>query len=192
MKISNAQLTGDLSRTTRNLIAEAKTFQQLPLPALNFKTSEESWSALECIEHLNRYMDFYLPEIRKQLGKHERWAGSVFASGYLGDKFAKMMMATPKMKKIKTFKKMNPSGTELSVDVIRKFLNQQQELLYLLDEAKDKNLTRIKTSITLTRWIKFRLGDTFRFVIYHNERHILQARRAIESSDYGRIVKMAG
>jgi hypothetical protein len=53
-------------------------------------------------------------------------------------------------------------------------------MLKLLETASTKNLTKIKTAITLPL-LKFRLGDTFRFVIYHNERHIVQAQKVLKS-----------
>ena len=48
---------------------------------------------------------------------------------------------------------------------------------YVLDIT---NLTKVKTSITISNWIKLRLGDTFRFVIHHNLRHVVQAKNLLE------------
>jgi len=48
-----------------------------------------------------------------------------------------------------------------------------------LREAKTKNLNTIKIPTTLSKWIRMNLGDTFRFLIAHNERHIRQAKRAM-------------
>lgn len=80
-----------------------------------------------------------------------------------------------------TFKEMNPFEKNLDQSVIDKFIKQQKELLDLLKLAESKNLTKIKTRISISKWIKLRLGDTFRVVIYHNFRHIKQAEKAILS-----------
>ena len=48
----------------------------------------------------------------------------------------------------------------------------------LLNQAREVDLTKTKVPISLTRFIKLRLGDTFRFFVYHIERHILQAEKA--------------
>ena len=78
-----------------------------------------------------------------------------------------------------TFKSKNPIYSQLDKNqVIETFLQQQKQFLELLTIAKEKNLTKIKTSITLPI-LKFRLGDTFRFVIYHNERHVVQAKKTL-------------
>ena len=58
------------------------------------------------------------------------------------------------------------------------FIALQEELLDLLEVAKNKNLDKIKTKTTLPL-VKFKLGDTLRFVIHHNERHIVQAKKAL-------------
>jgi hypothetical protein len=52
-------------------------------------------------------------------------------------------------------------------------------MLSLLEQAKSVNLQKIKASITLSKFIKLRLGDVFRVVIYHNERHLEQAFKAV-------------
>lgn len=49
----------------------------------------------------------------------------------------------------------------------------------LLDQAQKINLSSVKTAISLTSLVKIKLGDTLRFMIYHNERHILQAEKAL-------------
>lgn len=43
-----------------------------------------------------------------------------------------------------------------------------------MDERKT-----IEVTITGINQIKLRLGDTLRFVIYHNERHITQAQQVL-------------
>lgn len=46
------------------------------------------------------------------------------------------------------------------------------------------DLTKTKASISLTRLIKLRLGDTLRFFTYHIERHVLQAERICKEQNY--------
>ena len=65
----------------------------------------------------------------------------------------------------------------LNVDtVVKEFIAGQDKLLQLLDRAKGKDLAKIHIPITLTKLIKLRLGDTFRFLIAHEQRHMIQAR----------------
>ena len=63
MKISNQDLVADLINRTQENIRAAELLKTKTEETLNKKETSKSWSALECIEHLNRYSDFYLPEI---------------------------------------------------------------------------------------------------------------------------------
>lgn len=182
MKFERSQLIKQLRVQSIKIIGQAEEFKQLGSEQLNFKKSPESWSILECLEHLNRYGDFYLVEIEKQLiNSVKAPEAKVFKSGLLGNYFANIMLPKDgKVKKMKTFKKMDPSNSHVSITAIDKFLKQQERLLGLLDLALESDLTRTTTGITLTPFIRFRIGDTFRFFVNHIERHVLQAQKVLE------------
>ena len=81
---------------------------------------------------------------------------------------------------MKSSKDKNPANSELTITVIERFLKQQELLKSLLIQAKSADLTKIKTAISLSKFIQLRLGDTFWFFVYHIERHIFQAERILE------------
>ena len=173
-------LIEDLIERTKYCLNEAEKLLQNDLKILNQKQDDKSWSALEAIGHLNRYGDFYLPEIKQRMKADRRSERVKFKTGKLGNYFAKSMLPKEKLNKMKTFKSMNPIGSQLGKATIEKFIEQQQTMLELLKVARQKDITKIKTSISISKLIILRLGDTFRVVIYHNQRHIEQAKRAIQ------------
>ena len=175
-------LLKDLLERTQENKNKAEGFTHLPLEILNWKSSPDSWSVLECLEHLNRYGDYYIPEIEKRIATSQHRSAEIFKSGWLGDYFAKTMLPQEKLNKMKTFKSMNPVGSELNMDTLKKFLSQQQAILNLLDKSKAVDLNKTKTGISISKWIKLRLGDTFRVVIYHNQRHMAQAERVLREA----------
>ncbi|AEA42637.1 DinB family protein [Fluviicola taffensis] len=177
MKIQTEALLVDLTNRTKKLVQVAELLRNKSEEALNFKQNSESWSILECLEHLNLYGRFYLPEIAKRIDENKGKNESVFKSGWLGNYFSNSMLPKEKLNKMKTFQNMNPINSKLDKRVIDEFLSQQTEMLRLLDQARKISLNKTKTSITLTKLIKLKLGDTFRFVIYHNQRHMEQAKR---------------
>ena len=65
METDNNTLINELLAVTEAATEKARKLRQLPESKLNFKEDPEKWSILECIEHLNRYGDYYLPEIEK-------------------------------------------------------------------------------------------------------------------------------
>lgn len=178
-------LTDDLTARTQQIIAQLETLQQEPLEALNRRAAPDAWSALECIEHLSLYGDFYLPEIENSIRQSRHKAEPVFKSGLLGNYFAMSMLPKEKLNKMKTFKDKNPIGSRLGKATIERFIEQQKKTLALLEQSKSVSLNRTKTAISISTWIKLKLGDTFRFVIYHNQRHMAQAFRALENAPAG-------
>lgn len=175
MTISNDILIDELVALTEYATDKAKTFKQLPDHQLNFKENPERWSILECIEHLNRYGDYYLPELEKSI-VNSKGQASEFTSGVIGNWFANLMQVKKgKIIRMKTPADKNPLGSKLSVSAIDKFLGQQTMLMTLLNQARKTDLTRTKVPISLAKFMKLRLGDTFRFFVYHIERHIIQA-----------------
>jgi DinB superfamily len=63
--------------------------------------------------------------------------------------------------------------------VLDTFIRQQHELLELLELAKTKNIGSIRTPISISRLIRLKLGDTFRFLIAHEQRHFIQVKNTL-------------
>ena len=185
MKISNKELIDDLVKRTNENLELINSLKEKSITDLNKKQTAESWSALECIEHLNRYGDFYLPEIKKQfLTAQQVPETTLFKSGLIGNYFAKSVQpldltSTSKSNKMKTFKAMNPNGSELSLENVETCIAQQKEMLAYLEKSRTIHLRKTKTAISISKVLKLRLGDTFRVVIYHNQRHLQQAVTAV-------------
>lgn len=177
MQIATQQLLKELSLQVAQHKSIVAHCLQLKDAELNFKTSASGWSILECIEHLNRYGNFYLPEISKRLNRNTTYPEAVFKSGWLGNYFAQSMLPGKNMKPMKAFDAMNPCGSLLDKEVLYTFIRQQDQLLELLNRTAQISLIRTRTAISISRLLTLRLGDTLRFVIYHNHRHILQAQR---------------
>lgn len=181
MKTTSAELINDLIERTEVNLRAALGLNKRSARELNFRTAPGAWNALECIEHLNFYGNYYVPEIENQIASSPYPAEAVFKSGFLGNYFAQSMLPKEGFKKMKTLKSSNPLGKKLGKEGIGHFIAHQQKLLELLKRAKRVSLTRTKTGISISKYLKLRLGDTFRVVVYHNQRHLLQAKRVLEA-----------
>ncbi|MEJ5051527.1 DinB family protein [Chryseobacterium culicis] len=181
MKISTSALLDELKGRTSQHIQYAQMLMQKTEEELNFRISADSWSPLECLEHLNRYGDFYIPEITNRIAASKTSSKTIFKPGILGNYFAKSMLPKEKLNKMKTLKKMNPLHSQLNKNVVNEFIVQQQQFLELLEKAHNVDLQKTKTSISISKLIKLKLGDTFRFVIYHNARHMRQIQKIVSS-----------
>lgn len=182
MKGNAEMLITDLIERTETILAEVEGWSTIAPEVLNKRPAPEAWSVLECLEHLNKYGDFYLPEIANRItGTKHMEPSIIFKSSWLGEYFAKAMLPREKLNKMKTFKSMNPTLSGLRTEVLEEFIAQQKNMLKLLVMAKDIDMNKTKTDISISKWIRLRLGDTLRVVIYHNERHMVQARKAMNS-----------
>ncbi|MEP5341251.1 MAG: DinB family protein [Algibacter sp.] len=183
MKIMTQELLVDLIEKTKVNINKAEGFKKLNEKELNYKETIDTWSILECIEHLNIYGDFYNPEIKACIMKTHTTSTKIFKSGVIGNYFVNLISPKEKLNKMKTLKVNNPLGSNLDKNVIERFISQQKECLELIEKSKNINLTKTKTAISISKLIKMRLGDTFRFITAHNERHILQAENILKKAD---------
>ncbi|SIT04243.1 DinB superfamily protein [Chryseobacterium ureilyticum] len=181
MKISTIQLLNELKGKTEDHLQYAESLLLKPENELNFRVSEDSWSVLECFEHLNRYGDFYIPEVTQRISSSKTSFKSDFKPGILGNYFAKSMLPKEKLNKMKTLKTMNPIHSQLNKEVVKTFIQQQKQWLELLNKAEQIDLEKTKTAISISKMITLKLGDTFRFVIHHNERHIVQAVQVLKN-----------
>lgn len=174
------ELLNKLITLTEENRDEVQAFKKRSSGELNFKETPESWSILECMEHLVRYGTFYLPEIGMQLEKSKHPKGEIYKTGFFGNYFANSMLPKEKVNKMKTFKSMNPMNSQLDKKVIDVFVQQQNTMLKLLNKAKETDINKVKTAISITPLIRLRLGDTFKVVIFHNWRHVIQAKKLIK------------
>lgn len=177
--MSALQLLNDLKTMTQQHLQYAELLLQQSEAKLNSRISEDSWSVLECLEHLNLYGNFYIPEINRRMTSSKTSSATDFKPGILGNYFAESMLPKEKLNAMKTFKSMNPIHSQLDKNVVQEFIRQQKEWIELLEKAKNVNLNKVKTNISISKLIKLKLGDTFRFVIYHNTRHISHAKKII-------------
>lgn len=64
--------------------------------------------------------------------------------------------------------------------MIDTYIQDQEKSLALLQIARSKNLARVKVPTDLGTWAKVKLGDAFRIIVYHNQKHLQQAQRSFE------------
>lgn len=179
MIVTSEELLKDLANRTQINIQQAKKFSTLSTEKLNYRKQEKSWNILECFEHLNLYGDFYIPEISNCIKNSKTHPKVDFKSGILGNYFAKSMLPKKELNVMRTFKDKNPIGDILDKTIIERFILQQEHILNLLDASRTIDLNKTKTAISISKLIKLKIGDTFRVLIYHNERHIVQANKIL-------------
>lgn len=166
-----------LVEQTKEIITQVENLKNDDLKTLTWKENKTSWSILECLEHLNLYGEFYLPEIDSKIRNSKTKNEIEFKNGFLGNYFANSMLPKEKLNKIKTFKDKNPLNANLDKSVLDKFINQQIKLLDLLNQSSSVSLNKVRIETSISSLIKLKLGDTFQFFVNHIVRHIKQIDR---------------
>lgn len=176
MEISTKNLLHQLASIAAQTQADTQRLISLSPSCLVKGPGRNAWNALQCAEHLNRYCVFYLPQLREAL----RYTGNstAFKSSIIGNMLVKTVDPIVKKRKMKTFRAMNPSVMEADEAALSRFKSYQQELLDLLKDFEETDLNCKCIAVTFTKLIKLTTGDTLRFMVYHNRRHITQALKA--------------
>ena len=180
-KIETIILLNDLKSKTEFCIKEAKKFLKQNEEKLNSRPNPETWSVLQCLDHLNQYAAYYIPEMEREINKSDQQSNTYFGPGFIGNMFAKAMHPTLGTNKMSAPVDKVPSSSELPKDVINQFLDFQKQYLEILKLAENKNLNKIKIKVTISKWVKLKLGDALRVTIFHNERHTRQAIKALKT-----------
>ena len=183
-KYKSEELIGQLESDIRQLIAAAEHLRTADPIKLNYTSTEGAWSVAQTLEHLNMYNRHYLPLIEKAMVPITRDYSAWFLPGFWGNYFTKMIAPTNVYEiknKMKTLKNFSPSKGLNVEQVFNEFFKQQQKFLHLLEIAKKRNLNNIRVPITISRFIRLKLGDILRFLVAHQQRHMIQARNAVKA-----------
>lgn len=183
-KFKAEDLINSLQQDVRQLMLAAEHFQSIDPVKLNQPPAEGSWTVLQALEHLNMYNRYYLPVIEKKVAIVPKEWNSWFVPGTLGDYFTRMMLPSNVAEvknKMKTPKGYRPELVLNADQVLHEFIAHQHKLLKLLETARKRNMNELKIPTSLTKLLKLKLGDTFRFLIAHEQRHMVQARNALKA-----------
>ncbi len=176
---TNQQLIDTLEkRIEEQLNYTIRVFQNLDEEILNRPSATGGWSIAQCLQHLNTYGEYYLPLINGSLMQAENCAPSQqLKPGILGNYFTNLMEPREKTNKMKAAKIHVPGTINNPHTVVAHFIQQQETLLNYVRLAKNKNLNRSTIPVSVFKLIKLNTADVFRFMVAHNQRHILQAQR---------------
>jgi hypothetical protein len=191
ISMKSTELLESLETITRaNLSFVEEYVQPLNDKQLHWNSQPESWNIIQVLAHLNVFSTYYQRVFEEKIKYTvHKQPVDVFYSSPLGRsawKSVKLGNLKNIKRKLRAPKLYNPSiskhlilGTE-----IEDFVHFQKMLLEQLEAAYNVNLRRVKIPISLTPFIKLRLGDALMFHVYHNERHIEQINKLIHHPNF--------
>lgn len=180
-KYKSVELLNQLQADVRQLILTASHLKATDPGVLLEQPAAGKWSVIQVLEHLNSYGNYYLLAIEKSL-KQDKPATALFKPGWLGNYFTRLMKPGNNgtiANKMQSPKNHRPDRHPDALPVLNTFLEQQQYLLELLESAKTKNIGSIRTPVSISKLVKLKVGDVFRFLIAHEQRHFVQIENTL-------------
>jgi hypothetical protein len=183
-KFKAEDLLKDLKTDVENIKQAAGFFKEVDKTKLVYQPAEGKWSIVQVLEHLNAYGRFYIPAMEKAITEKKTARQAWFTAGFWGNFFTNSMKPKNvyeiknKMKAAKAYSFSNSLNVET---VLNEFNSQQDQLIRLLDMAQHVDLNAIRLPITISKVIRLKLGDVFRFLIAHEQRHLIQARNTLNT-----------
>ena len=192
---SGANLEQLISEMTDITARSQFTFGALTAPQLNWKPSAEAWSIGQCFDHLVAANRAYLPIFEQVVnGKRQgrRWENVPLLPKIFGKLLIKYLspQSTPKLKAPEILK---PGATSVDEDIIRRFIEQQQQVMLIMKRSERFDLARIRITSPAARFVVYSLVDAYEIIVVHEQRHFQQAERVLAAegfpamSEYPRI-----
>lgn len=191
--VNSSMLLESLQEQTRAIILQAEQLKQLPFEALGKSPAQSKWSVAQVLEHLNIYCRYYLTAIEKKLHHNQTSATTHFTPGWLGNYFTKLMQPEKTgliKKKMKSPANAAPSAFPDAKAMLDEFIHHQHHLLNLLQIAKQHDLNKNRVPVSISQFISLKLGDTFRFVTAHQQRHFIQIENTLELVNTSQLKKL--
>lgn len=179
--MTNREVLDELLLLTNKHIEQLKVIRGLDQEHLRDSPSVSQWNILQCMEHLNHYFDFYLPQFITASKLVDKASNLPFKPGFIGNYFANMLLYKENQKRISSPKPTNPISKEVSMEVITIFENNLMQLKESLIAMPLSILNSKMITTMFSNWYKLKIGDGLRIVVIHNDRHFHQMKKLAPS-----------
>jgi hypothetical protein len=177
---SRQGLITELLDRTELIRAGSAAFFRLTDDQLGFAPAPDAWSIAEVFEHLNLSNEIYIRNILPRLTVAPDIGANEFRSSWLGDWAYERIVprSDGTVFKMRSARSIQPAKqTKEPKEALHSFHRTCDTLDDILRHSSTKDLRRIRIPFHFIPLLQFGLGETLRFLIAHNERHLLQAQR---------------
>lgn len=169
------QELNDATARARQLIesTDARHFTVRPHPS--------SWSASECIAHLNISTELFLPVLRQAIddargrGLTARGEPSMDLLG----RILRWFLEPPVRSRVKTSAPFVPKAVRAKAESMAEFSSLQSKLLALVREASDLPLSQLKVVSPFDKRVRYNVFSALRIIAAHQRRHLWQGEQAV-------------
>jgi len=182
--LSLAEVSSALDDVARDTQA---TFGALDFRQLNWRPDATRWSVAQCFEHLLAANRLMLQAARHALEKppSTMWQRLPVLPALVGRMLIRSQ-APSATRKFTAPSKAQPSQSEISADIIQRFVDQHRDAtrwMQTLDERATRRAIMVSPFIKV---VTYSVLDGCRLIVAHDRRHFEQARRVTVSAGFPR------
>lgn len=182
MSVKTTKYLNEIEAGFRQAIDEVKSLvENTEGVKLNTPEAPGKWHMLQCIEHMSRATEVYVNNVQGKLQNETLPpANAEYKGHWKGRMFARMNAPKPGDEipmKLKTFKSMEPPQELDSQTVLNRFYEVHEEMISVINKTRSVNIDKIKIATALGPMVKLRIGEAYRFLLAHTQRHMVQLRR---------------
>jgi len=185
MKNSDEIIQQFLSEAPNLIDSCTRQFGELTETQINWKPSEGKWSIGECLAHLVVAHKLYYSKVSDLQPKfeHSGDGSSMFKHTFFGRMILKYVEPNS-TKKVKTFKIFKPGSRKIDTSIINSFCEEVETMISFAEKLNGIDLTKFKFSSPATKLLKMNLGDALLINLYHDKRHLNQAKKVLNESGF--------
>lgn len=183
----DAQLAAWFDQLDQLLVEVQALIRPLSDVQINWQPGPDRWSVGQCIDHLTASggaASHFIGGAVDQARASGKTARGPFSYGWLGRWFLKQMDPAAGKKMKVPVESFRPRAGLSRGKVEAEFEGGQINLERLLEATDGLDLGRIKARSAASSLLKLNLATWFASMIVHEQRHILQARRVLESPGF--------
>lgn len=156
----------------------------VPAARWSVRPGEGRWSISECVDHLNRTAEAFLPAIRSAMAAAESLRGAEarrFRRDVVGWLLSVIMPPPVRLVRARTSGVFVPVQTAAPAELVRRFHELQREQMACLEAADGLPLDRIRVPSPFNPRVRYNLYSCFVILPRHEHRHLWQAEQAAAS-----------
>ncbi|MDP9203275.1 MAG: DinB family protein [Gemmatimonadota bacterium] len=151
---------------------------------LNWAPSPGVWSVGQCLEHLCIANEEYVGAISSSLVHPPLAVVEEIAPGWFGQWFIRTYIEpSSKTRRLRAPRKIRP-GAQIEPSILDRFISSNHRARELVHRAGNYDVNRIRFKNPFISVIRFTVGTGLEIVSKHQRRHLLQAERIRESSEF--------
>lgn len=150
---------------------------------LTNRPNAESWSAAECLAHLNLSVDPYFALWKKVLKGAPNAGEDTYRLDFWGRILVWTLEPPPKFR-FPAPAPFRPVNVEQPQLIVPEFLKRQAAILQILDDASGLVSGKVKIVSPFNKHVRYSVWSSFCVTASHERRHLWQAERAV-----GKVVK---